>query len=98
MSFRHSEMRRHLAIVRIFADIIASPWPETAEGRIEDRRVPGHHAKFLEVLARCSGECVQHVRLASFVQDVVEERAELRACQFRGDVSYSLYQLLNVQL
>ena len=67
--------------------------PLAAERRAEQRR-RARQRKSLEVPAIDARHRVEHVRAAALVEDVVEERAELRANQIGRRVGERLHQLL----
>ena len=86
----HPVVRRVLSVARVAGDVAAAHDPLAVEGRREHLGVAGH-GEARERLARHAGEGVEGVRLARLVEDVVEERAELRAGERRGLVRGRLH-------
>ena len=54
------------------------------------------HRKLRECLDRYARQCVEHVALAGSIDHVVEESAELRACQLNTGVSDNLDKPLEI--
>ena len=93
----HAVVRVVLAVTRVLCDVIGSHDSFTAEGRREDLRVARHREVF-ERRARHAGDGVEHVALAGRVDDIVEERSEVGACQLDTRVGDHLNHTLEVQL
>ena len=97
MALRHAVVRRHRAVARILRDVRGTHDALAGERRMEDRRI-ARHPEFLEGLARRARQGVQHERLALLVDDVVEERAELRARQLSRGVGDRLQHVLQIEI
>ena len=91
MAFGHAMIGRALAIARIAQNIVGAHRPAAAERRFEDRGV-ARHRKFLEGAARRARERVERVGFAAFLDDVVEEGAELRVAQLDAGIGDQLNQ------
>src|SRR3954452_17734837 len=89
-------MRSALSVARGSRDVVAPDDPFAIKGRRKDRRIAGH-GEFGERFARNARKRVQHVRLAFLVDDVVEERSELRARGLGSGVGYGLYDALEIE-
>src|SRR6185503_5760549 len=97
VALRHAVIWRTLPVARIFFYVVnthdclaAKSWAKEF-GRT-------WHREMRKRLARHTGERVEHVRRAFFIQYVVEERSKTRAGQLSGCVSYSLHGVVQIKL
>ncbi len=87
---------RVLAEPRVFGDVVRAHDPLAREGRAEHLGV-ARHGEVGELGAVDPGQHVEGVAFALRVDDVVEERAELRAGQLHARVDHRLHQAVEIQ-
>ncbi len=94
---RHAVVRGVVAVPRVLRDVRTANHAGSLERRSEHLRIP-RHRKLGEGLARHARDRVQRVRLATLVEDVVEERAEFGRGELGGGIRHSLHDLVAVQV
>src|SRR5262249_40363667 len=87
---------RTLAVARIFHDVVGSNDTFAGERRREHLRI-ARHRETRKRLLRHTRQRVEHVALARIVDDVIEERAELRARQLSRRIGHDLDGFFEVQ-
>src|SRR5688500_18713210 len=97
MPLGHTVVRRVLAKAPILRDIVQANVAFSPERRAEDRGVPWHR-ELGKRLERCARQCIERVRLALFVDDVVEEGAYFGRRQGGGFVGGELDHSLEIEL
>src|SRR5215207_7051731 len=97
MALWHAVVRGVVAVARVPPDVGGANYPLSLESRAEDLGLTWHR-ELRKGLARNAGDRVQRVGFPTFVYEIVEKRAELRAGEVGSLVGHGLHQPLQVKL